>query len=146
MRLTVQTDYALRMLMHLAVNQERLITINEVAERYAISKNHLMKVAQALSRQKLIASVRGRAGGLRLAGDPAGISVGGVVRRLEAASALVECFPGGADACLITPACKLKGVLAEAQEAFFAVLDAYTLNDLVMGAPALHALLKEKAA
>ena len=146
MRLTVQADYALRMLMHLAVNDGRLSTINEIAERYSISKNHLMKVAQTLSGQGVIASVRGRAGGLRLAGDPATINLGSVVRPLEAGSALVECFPGGADTCLISPSCKLKSVLAEAQAAFFAVIDTYTVADLVVGNPDLHALLKEDAA
>ena len=146
MRLTVQTDYALRMLMHLAVNDGRLCTINEIAERYGISKNHLMKVAQTLSAWRVVTSVRGRAGGLRLARRPAAISLGSVARRLEAGSALVECFPGGAGACLITPSCRLKGVLAKAQAAFFAVLDDYTVADLVRRNPALRALLQEKAA
>lgn len=145
MRLTVQTDYALRMLMHLAVNTRRLCTINEVAERYGISKNHLMKVAQALVGAGVVESVRGRWGGLRLAGDAADIGLGAVVRPLEAGSALVECFPGGSGRCLITPSCKLKGVLAEAQEAFFSVLDRYTVADLVKRNPALRGLLAEAA-
>ena len=146
MRLTVQTDYALRMLMHLAVNEGRLVTINEVAERYGISKNHLMKVAQALNAHGVIDSIRGRAGGLRLSGEASQISLGPIARRLEAGSALVECFPGGAGDCFITPSCKLKSVLAQAQEAFFAVLDDYTLADLVRRNPALRALLQEEAA
>ena len=136
MRLTVQTDYALRMLMHLAVNADRLSTISEIAERYDISKNHLMKVAQVLSSWKIVESVRGRAGGLRLAREPNRITLGSVARPLEASSALVECFPGGAGTCGITPACKLKGILAEAKEAFFTVLDGYTVEDLVRRNPA----------
>ena len=145
MRLTVQTDYALRMLMHLAVNAGRLSTIAEIAQRYDISKNHLMKVAQTLSGWKIVESVRGRAGGLRLAREPYEITLGSVARPLEAGSALVECFPGGAGACRITPACKLKGVLAEAHEAFFTVLDGYTVEDLVRRNPALRDLLTEAA-
>lgn len=145
MRLTVQTDYALRMLMHLAVNANRLSTIAEIADRYDISKNHLMKVAQTLSARRFVESVRGRAGGLRLAGEPNNITLGSVARALETGSALVECFHGGAGACRITPACKLKGILAEAQEAFFTVLDGYTVDDLVRQNPALRDLLMEAA-
>lgn len=145
MRLTVQTDFALRMLMHLAVNGDRLSTISEIAERYDISKNHLMKVAQTLSSWSVIESVRGRSGGLRLAQKPEEISLGAIARPLESGSALVECFPGGAGECRITPVCKLKGVLAEAQEAFFTVLDGYTVRDLVWRNPALRDLLTEAA-
>ncbi len=145
MRLTVQTDYALRMLMHLAVNTDRLSTISEIAERYNISKNHLMKVAQTLSGKGIVGSVRGRSGGLRLACEPKDIKLGAVARSLEAGSALVECFPGGSGACMITPACKLKSILAEAQDAFYIALDRYTLDDLVWRNPALHDLLKETA-
>lgn len=145
MRLTVQTDYALRTLMHLAVNAGRLSTISEIAERYGISKNHLMKVAQALSNAKIVDSVRGRAGGLRLAREPKDIKLGAIARSLEAGSALVECFPGGAGACQIAPACTLKGILAEAQDAFFNVLDGYTVEDLVRRNPALRDLLREVA-
>lgn len=146
MRLTVHTDYALRMLMHLAVNEGRLVTIAEVAERYDVSKNHLMKVAQALTHLGAVASVRGRNGGLSLARAPQDITVGEIVRALECDSALVECFPNGAGECLITPSCKLKGVLARAQEAFFAVLDEYSVHDLVKRNPMLRDLLSGEAA
>ena len=146
MRLTVHTDYALRMLMHLAVNEGRLVTIAEVAERYDVSKNHLMKVAQALTHLGAVASVRGRNGGLALARAPQEIAIGEIVRPLERESALVECFPSGAGECLITPSCKLKGVLARAQEAFFAVLDEYSIHDLVKRNPVLRDLLAGEAA
>ena len=146
MRLTVQTDYALRMLMHLAANADALCTIQEVADRYGISKNHLMKVAQSLSNAGFVESVRGRGGGLRLARPPSEIRVGDVARPLEAGSALVECFPGGGDECLITKTCRLKGILAEAQEAFFTVLDRYSVEDLVRRNPTLRLLLQEDAA
>ena len=146
MRLTVQTDYALRMLMYLAIHADSLATIHDVAERYGISKNHLMKVAHGLGRAGFIETLRGRSGGLRLAKPAEDIPVGAVARHSEEGSALVECFPGGNGGCLITPCCKLKSVLAEAQEAFFAVLDQYTVHDLVKRNPALLDLLAGDAA
>ncbi|GJL96208.1 MAG: DNA-binding protein [Hyphobacterium sp.] len=146
MRLTAQTDYALRMLMHLAVNSDRWVTISEIAERFDISKNHLMKIAQTLVARKVVQSLRGRGGGLRLARPANAIHVGEIARPLEAASVLVECFPGGANECLITPSCKLKGVLREAQAAFYDVLDQYSIADLVGGNQGLEALLAEVAA
>ena len=141
MRLNVQSDYALRLLMHLAVNRDELITIAEVAERFGISKNHLMKVANTLGRGGFIETLRGRAGGLRLARPAASIPVGDVVRRMEGDSAIVECFQGGKGECLIIPACRLKTVFHEATEAFLAVLDRHTIGDLVKHNRELEMLL-----
>ena len=146
MRLNVQTDYALRLLMHLAVNQGRLCTITEVAERYAISKNHLMKVAHLLGKEGFIETLRGRSGGLRLARKAADINLGDVVRYAEADFAIVECFEGGAGECLITPSCRLKSVLHEAVKAFLGALDGYSLDDLVRRNVHLRDLLDEEAA
>lgn len=141
MRLTVQTDYALRMQMHLACHAGSLVTIHEIAERYGRSKNHLTKVANALGRAGHIETTRGRNGGIRLARPAKAILVGAVARDSETGSALVECFDGGGGGCLITPCCKLKSALTEAQEAFFRVPDRYTLHDLVKRNPALLELL-----
>lgn len=141
MRLTVQTDYSLRMLMHLACHSGALVTIHEIAQRYGISKNHLMKVAHSLGRAGYIETIRGRGGGLRLSRPAKAILVGTVARQTERGSALVECFPGGRKGCLVAPGCRLKGVLAEAQEAFFGVLDRYTVHDLVKRNPVLLELL-----
>ncbi len=146
MRLTVQTDYALRMLMHLACRADALVTIHEIAERYGISKNHLVKVAHRLGRAGFIETIRGRSGGLRLGRPAEEILVGTVARYTEQGSALVECFPGGSGKCLVKPHCRLKSVLAEAQEAFFTVLDRYTIHDLVKRNPGLLALLVGDAA
>ena len=146
MRLNLQTDYALRLLMHLAVNEDRLCTIADIAERYGISKNHLMKVAHLLGREDFIETVRGRSGGLRLARASSKINVGDVVRRMEADFAIVECFEGGAGECMITPACRLKGVLNEALKAFLNALDRYTLADLVRRNVQLRDLPGEEAA
>lgn len=145
MRLNVQTDYALRLLMQLAVNDEHLTTIAEVAEVFGISKNHLMKVANVLGRSGLIETVRGRSGGLRLARPAPDIRVGDVVRQMEGDLALAECFRSG-NRCLITPACRLKSVLTDAMEAFLSVLDQHTLDDLVARNPDLHTLLHQDAA
>ncbi len=146
MRLNLQTDYTLRLLMHLAVNEGRLSTIADVAERYAISKNHLMKVAHILGREGVIETVRGRSGGLRLACPAGKILVGRIVRMMEADLALVECFQGGANECVITPACRLKAMLSEAVDAFLNVLDQYTIENLVRRNRKLHALLRVEAA
>jgi len=141
MRLNVQTDYALRLLMHLAVNTGRLVTIQEAADRFGISKNHLMKLANALACDGFVDAVRGRRGGLRLARPAAAITVGEVVRRMENDFAVVECFQAGSNECLITPACRLKGVLHRAVDAFLAELDRCTLDELVHTNEPLRLLL-----
>jgi len=146
MRLNLQTDYALRLLMHLAVNDDALSTIAEVAERYDISKNHLMKVAHVLGSKNVIETVRGRTGGLRLAQPAREINVGTIVRLMEADLAVVECFQGGADKCLITTACRLKGIFNEALTAFLSVLDQYSIDDLTSRNVKLRALLLTEVA
>lgn len=146
MRLNLQTDYALRLLMHLAVNDDTLSTIADVAARYRISKNHLMKVAHMLGKEGVIETVRGRSGGLRLAKPASEIVIGNIVRLMEADLAIVECFQGGDGDCLITPACRLKGVFGEALEAFLVVLDQYTVEQLVRRNTKLAALLSTEAA
>ena len=131
MRLTFHTDYALRLLMLLALEPEELHTIEAVARRYDISRNHLMKVAQTLAKAGLIDSLRGRGGGLRLARAPEEINLGTVVRATEDSFVLVECFNRERNNCIVTPACGLRGPLQEALDAFLAVLDGYSLRDLV---------------
>lgn len=130
MRITRYTDYSLRVLIYVALKGEEQSTIQEIADSYGISKNHLMKVVQALNNQGYLIASRGKNGGLRLNGDPSDINIGILIRDTEQDFALVECF-SNADACVITPACLLKNVLGEALESFFAVLDKYTLADLL---------------
>ncbi|MDE2475147.1 MAG: Rrf2 family transcriptional regulator [Alphaproteobacteria bacterium] len=130
MRLTAFTDYTLRVLMYVAARPDRLTTIREMATAYGISQNHLMKVVFELGRHGVLETVRGRGGGVRLARAPQDIRLGDIVRLTEAGSALVECF-GAESGCIIAGPCRLKGVLSEALEAFLAVLDGYTLHDLV---------------
>jgi Rrf2 family nitric oxide-sensitive transcriptional repressor len=131
MRLTLHTDFALRLLMLLALEPDKLHTIEEAARRYRISRNHLMKVVQTLAQQGFVDSQRGRGGGLRLARPAGEINLGAVVRVTEDSLALVECFEAGRNACVIAPVCGLRSPLGEALTAFFAVLDRYTLADLV---------------
>lgn len=126
MRLKAYTDYALRVLMHLAARPDRLSSIGEMARTYRISHNHLMKVVQDLRKEGFVDSVRGRSGGIRLARPPEDISVGEVVRHTEASFDLVDCA-----SCVIAPACSLTAALHEARRAFMAVLDGYSLESLV---------------
>lgn len=131
MRLTNFSDYALRVLMYAAARSDRLITIEETAEVYGISRAHLMKVANQLTRAGFLKATRGRTGGLSLAKRPDKIRLGDVVRATEPDFALVECF-SPENNCLITPRCRLKGVLKEALNAFVETLDGYTLADLIL--------------
>ena len=139
MRLTTLTDFALRMLIHLAVKPEGRATIAEVAKAFGISENHLMKVAHRLGQEGFVTTLRGRGGGLALARPAAEITAGAVVRAVEPDMALVPCF---ADApCAILPACRLAHALHRAREAFLAVLDATTIADLAEPRGQLQGLL-----
>lgn len=131
MRLTSFSDYALRVLMYAVAQGDRLITIEETAAAYKISRAHLMKVVNQLARSGFLRSVRGRSGGLALARDPGQIRLGDVLRATEPDFALVECF-SDCNTCIITPRCRLRGALGEALAAFHATLDRYTLADLVL--------------
>jgi Rrf2 family nitric oxide-sensitive transcriptional repressor len=126
MRLKSYTDYALRVLMHLAARPDRLASIGEIARTYRISHNHLMKVVQDLRTEGFLDAVRGRSGGIRLARPASEIKVGDVVRHTEGTFDLVDC-----ESCVIAKACSLTGALHEARRAFMAVLDGYSLQDLV---------------
>lgn len=141
MRLSTYTDYSLRLLMHVALNDKKLVTIQEVAEAFAISRNHLMKVAFELGRHGFLETVRGRNGGLRLARDPAQISLGEIVRATEFDFNMVECFDASTNACTISGPCRLRGILTRALKAWLSVLDDHTLADLTRQNQALSKLL-----
>ena len=141
MRLTFYSDYSLRLLMYAAVRHGELVTIQEVATAYGISKNHLMKVAFELGRDGYLETVRGRNGGLRLARDPKEIGLGDVLRRTEQDFTMVECFDPKTNTCVISGPCRLQRVLARALQAYLAVLDEYTLADLTQKHPVLSRLL-----
>lgn len=130
MRLTVQTDYALRTLMFLSVSQGHQ-TIEMIARHYGISKNHLMKVAQRLVAEGYVESQRGRGGGLALACPPEALNLGTIVRKFEDVGTFVECFDQATNQCAATPACGLKHILAGGVAAFLAHLDQYSVADLI---------------
>jgi Rrf2 family nitric oxide-sensitive transcriptional repressor len=141
MKLTFYSDYSLRLLMYVSLNRDGLVTIQEVADAYGISKNHLMKVAFELGRKGFLETVRGRGGGLRLGRPPEKIGVGEVVRAMEEDFTMVECFDPKANQCVITGPCRLRGALSRALKAYFAVLDEYTLADLAGQNPMLARVL-----
>ena len=139
MRLTVFSDYALRMLLVLATRSESLVTIAEVSKAFDISEAHLTKVTHVLGKTGWVDTVRGRNGGMRLAVGPKTLRLGEIIRRLESDFAIVECF-GTDNHCVLTGGCGLQRALELALEAFFAELDRYTLFDLVNASPSLAAL------
>lgn len=135
MRLTQYTDYSLRVLMYLGMRAGGLCTVAEIADAYGISRNHLTKVVHELGRAGYVETVRGRGGGLRLARAPGAIRIGDVVRRMEEDFDIVACFGAGRSegksGCVIAPDCRLAGMFDESLHAFLAVLDRYTLADLL---------------
>jgi Rrf2 family nitric oxide-sensitive transcriptional repressor len=128
MHLTRHTDYALRVLMYVGARQGQRVTITEVAEAYGISRNHLVKVVNALGHQGYLQTTRGKGGGIRLGLPPGEIGVGRVVRAMEEQLEIIDC--AGSECPILGP-CRLSGVLDEALEAFLAVLDRYTLAYLL---------------
>lgn len=130
MHITRYTDYSLRVLVYLAACGDRLVTIQDVADAYGISKNHLMKVVHQLNLKGYIETVRGKNGGMRLRRQPDSINIGDLVRDTEPDFNLVECFSAN-NQCCITPVCGLQSMLQDALQAFLATLDAYTLADVV---------------
>lgn len=131
MRLTLYTDYSLRVLLYLAMKPEENVTISELADFYKISRNHLVKVVHNLGLNGYLLTTRGRHGGLRLARPANELLIGQVVRSTEPDFDLLECFNPATDRCVVSNACNLKAVVFDAQASFLAVLDRYTLADMV---------------
>lgn len=133
MRLTLQTDFALRILITLAKTPERLRSVEEIATHFNLSHNHLMKTAQALAKHGFVKTVRGRSGGIKLDREACDICVGEVVRAIEPDLRMAECFQANKDGtkCALLPSCKLKPVLGEALSEFMAVLDNKKLSEII---------------
>ncbi|MTD30956.1 Rrf2 family transcriptional regulator [Planomicrobium sp. YIM 101495] len=145
MRLTMYTDFSLRVLIYLGTNdRQTLTTIQEISDAYRISKNHLTKVTFELGKAGFIETVRGRGGGIRLAQDPEKINIGTVVRKMEDDFHLVECFDRENNRCPIAPVCGLKGVLGKALHAYLMVLEEYTLADLLVNKEGLQQMFFEQ--
>lgn len=140
MRLTLHTDYALRVLTHVAIADGKLIRISDIAETFTISKQHLMKVVHHLSQKGYLDTVRGHGGGIRLRRTPEEINIGQVVRETEESLYLVGCLEQRGY-CQIERICVLRGALHDATKAFLTVLDRYTLSDLIKPQRALSSLL-----
>jgi Rrf2 family nitric oxide-sensitive transcriptional repressor len=146
LRLTQFSNYAIRVLMYAALNGDRPSSVPEIARAYGVSYNHLKKTAAALCRLGLLRTVRGRGGGVVLALRPEEIRIGDVVRATEGDVVLVECFERTSNTCPLEPVCRLKDALTRALGMFFAVLDEYTLADLLAARHELAPLLMIPAA
>jgi Rrf2 family transcriptional regulator, nitric oxide-sensitive transcriptional repressor len=131
MKLTTFTDYSLRVMIFLATRPGQRTTIAEVAQAFDVSEHHLVKVVHFLGQQGWLCNVRGKGGGLELGMEPDRIRVGQVVRQTEGDARVAECFCESDSNCRIESCCHLRGVLGEAVNAFYGVLDRYNLSDLV---------------
>ena len=145
MRLTTFSDYSLRVLIYLATDPDRRATIAEIARAFDVSENHLMKVVHFLGKAGWLRNVRGKGGGLELAHAPADIRIGAVIHACET-QLPAECFDRDTNTCVITGACRLRHVLAEATATFYEALDRYTLADITGNHRVLAKILLKPAA
>ena len=141
MKLTKYADLSLRLLMYLAMRRGESATIQEASDRFAVSKNHMVKISHQLTKAGLIESTRGRNGGVCLARPPESITVEEALRATENNFDLVECFDAAQNQCVISEVCKLNGVFSAARAAFFEVLRQVSLADLVKNSKALEKCL-----
>jgi Rrf2 family nitric oxide-sensitive transcriptional repressor len=131
LRLTLHTDYALRVLMFAAMKGNSLSTIPEIVVRFDISRGHVMKVVHRLGQLGYLETVRGKAGGVRLARKASQINVGAVIRDMEEELGVLGCLQGGERYCRIEDYCVLRSALRDATNAFLATLDRFTIADLI---------------
>lgn len=142
MQLTNHTDYALRTLIALGCAAPNKLTANEIADAYGISVHHLFKVVQRLAALGYVETLRGKAGGVKLAVAADQIVIGRVVREMETELGVVACLRGSAEQCVIEPSCRLKSLLKQGSDAFLRTLDAYTLADVLRPTTKLTSLLQ----
>lgn len=142
MQISKFSDYALRILIHLATHEDGLMSTREIAQMQKLPFNHLAKISQWLTHEGYVESLRGRNGGMRLALPPEAISIGGLLRKSERGTPLVECMKEDGGCCVMTPACGLLPILNEAQEMFFTTLDGKTLQDVLNGNGGMRNLLR----
>lgn len=141
MQLSKFSDYALRVVVHLAASPDRLMSTRQIAEIHDAKYNHMAKVTGWLVSEGYAESLRGRGGGLRLSKDPSQISLGALLRKLEEDKPMVECLASGGGMCRLSPSCGLSLALQNAQEAFFKTLDPTTIKDVIGLAPGMANLL-----
>lgn len=142
MQLSAYSDYALRVLIQTALRRPNRVTVDEVAETFGISRHHLVKIVHDLGRNGYLQTQRGIGGGFTLGRLPEEIRLGDVVRLCEETDTVINCIEKPGQPCRLYPACRLKGVLGEAAAAFFAVLDNYTLADLIRQPSKIRAILQ----
>tara|TARA_B100001059_G_scaffold118202_1_gene118384 strand:- start:706 stop:1140 length:435 start_codon:yes stop_codon:yes gene_type:complete len=130
MKLTAYTDYSIRVLVYIGINNDQLCTASEISEFYGLSRNHLSKIIHHLSSLEIIQSYKGPKGGIELAKDPKEINLGNLIRKTEPDFHIVECFASNIN-CRIAPACKLKSILYESNQLFLKNLDRYSLADVL---------------
>lgn len=129
MQLTQFTDLGLRVLLYLSFKERDMpATVGEIAASFAVSRNHLVKVVHFMGQQGWLATTRGKGGGLALAQPLAWYRLGKIIRELEGTTELIDC---AANTCRLRGNCRLKGILDQALDAMFEVLDRYTLADAV---------------
>lgn len=141
MQLSMFSDYALRVMVHLASSPDRLLSTRQIAEIHGAKYNHMSKVTGWLVAEGYAISLRGRGGGLRLARDPSEINLGALLRKLEEDKPLVDCMSADGGTCRLAPACGLTLALSTAQEAFFQALDPLDLASVIRSAPGMSNLL-----
>jgi len=143
MQLTRYTDYSLRVLLYLGMQEDaRRVTVSDIAEHFAIARNHLVKVVHRLGQLGYVTTIRGKGGGMVLGRDAGDIRLGAVVRDMEAKLEIIDC---NKPPCPLNSGCRLKGILNQAGRAFLDVLDQYTLADLLDQPQQLRALLQPGA-
>ena len=142
MRISTYSDYSFRVLIHAALRRPERVTVDEVAETFGISRHHLVKVVHDFGRHGYLQTQRGIGGGFTLARVPEKIRVGDIMRLGEETETVIDCMDKPNFQCRIFPACRLKGVLDDAAKAFFAVLDDYTLADLIKQPSKIRAVLQ----
>lgn len=142
MQLSAYSDYSVRVLMYAALRRPARVTVDEVAQTFGISRHHLVKVVHDLGRNGYLRTWRGAGGGFTLGRPPEAIRLGAIVRLGEETDTVIDCVDRPRRPCRLVPVCRLKGVLDEAAAAFFAVLDRYTLADLVKHPTRMLAVLQ----
>ena len=142
MRLSAYSDYALRVLIQAALRRPRRVTVDEVAETFGVSRHHLVKIVHDLGRNRYLQTQRGIGGGFTLGRAPEDIRIGDVVRLCEETETVIDCIDKADQPCRLYPACRLKALLDEASGALFAVLDGYSLADLVKQPSEMRAVLR----
>ncbi|AHI25412.1 RrF2 family transcriptional regulator [Komagataeibacter swingsii] len=132
MRLTLHTDYAIRVLVYLACNADRRVSVHEISSHHNISHNHLVKVVNRLSGEGVVLARRGRSGGLLLSRPPHDIIIGDIVRMMETDMlSVVSCQPQNGRPCVLADMCRLRRLLSRSLDAFQRVLDCTTLRDIM---------------